>query len=148
MKVFTAPDGREALDLVRKQQIDVVLTDLMMPGMGGGELLKAVKSVSSDSEVVLMTAFGTVGTAVDAMKMGAYDFVEKPLKRAAIVKTVRKAIEKQSLVVENRSLKKRLQKFEKRAFIGNSQVFRRRSEERRVGKECLRPGKSRWAACQ
>ncbi len=123
--VYTALDGREALDMVRKQPIDVVLTDLMMPGLGGDELLKAVKSVSPDVEVVLMTAFGTVGTAVDAMKMGAYDFVEKPLKRAAIVKTVRKAIEKQSLVVENRSLKKRLQKFENRAFIGNSQVFRR-----------------------
>jgi DNA-binding NtrC family response regulator len=125
LEVLTALDGKEALDLVRKRKIDVVLTDLMMPAMGGDELLKAIKAISPDIEVVLMTAFGTVGTAVDAMKVGAYDFVEKPLKRAAIVKTVRKAIEKHSLVMENRSLKQRLSRFEKRAIIGNSQVFRR-----------------------
>jgi DNA-binding NtrC family response regulator len=125
LSVLTSLDGREALDIIRKQPVDVVLTDLMMPGMGGDELLKAIKSISPDIEVVLMTAYGTVETAVGAMKVGAYDFVEKPLKRAAIVKTVRKAIEKHSLVLENRSLKKRLQKFEKRALIGNSQVFRR-----------------------
>jgi two-component system response regulator HydG len=125
LRVLTALDGQEALELVRKHPIDVVLTDLMMPSMGGDELLKAIKSVSPDIEVVLMTAYGTVGTAVDAMKMGAYDFVEKPLKRAAIVKTVRKALEKHSLVIENRSLKNKLLKLEKRALIGNAQVFRR-----------------------
>jgi two-component system response regulator HydG len=124
LEVFTSLDGREALELVRKHQVDVVLTDLMMPGMGGDDLLKAIKSISPDTEVVLMTAYGTVGTAVDAMKTGAYDFVEKPLKRGAIVKTIQKALEKHSLVLENRSLKQRLSKFEKRALIGNSQVFR------------------------
>jgi two-component system response regulator HydG len=125
MRVLTALDGREGLEKVRKHQVDVVLTDLMMPGMGGVELLQTVKTLSPDTEVVLMTAYGTVGTAVDAMKQGAYDFVEKPLKRAAIVKTVQKALEKHSLVVENRTLKKRLKKFEKRTIIGNSPVFRR-----------------------
>ncbi|MCP4599944.1 MAG: sigma-54-dependent Fis family transcriptional regulator [Proteobacteria bacterium] len=124
MRVFTALDGREGLDLVRKHQVDVVLTDLMMPGMGGDDLLQVVKTISPDTEVVLMTAYGTVGTAVEAMKTGAYDFVEKPLKRAAIVKTVIKALEKHSLVVENRTLKKRLKKLEKRSIIGNSPVFR------------------------
>ncbi len=125
MRVFTALDGREGLELVRKHKVDVVLTDLMMPGMGGDDLLQAVKTVSPDTEVVLMTAYGTVGTAVEAMKTGAYDFVEKPLKRAAIVKTVLRAVEKYSLVVENRTLKKRLMKFERRSIIGNSPVFRR-----------------------
>jgi DNA-binding NtrC family response regulator len=124
LDVITSLDGREALELVRKHRVDIVLTDLMMPGMGGDDLLKAIKALSPDTEVVLMTAYGTVGTAVDAMKTGAYDFVEKPLKRTAIVKTIRKALEKHSLVLENRSLKQRLSKFEKRALIGNSQVFR------------------------
>ncbi len=124
MKVMSALDGREGLDIVRKHQVDVVLTDLMMPGMGGDDLLQAVKTVSPDTEVVLMTAYGTVGTAVEAMKKGAYDFVEKPLKRAAIVKTVTKALEKHSLVMENRTLKKRIRKLEKRSIIGNSPVFR------------------------
>ncbi len=123
--VLCALDGKSALDIIRKQPVDVVLTDLMMPNMGGDELLQAIRAVTPETEVVLMTAFGTVGTAVDAMKMGAYDFVEKPLKRASIVKTVRMAYEKRALVLENRSLKKRLSKFEKRALVGNSQVFRR-----------------------
>ncbi len=124
IRVLTALDGREGLEIVRKHQVDVVLTDLMMPGMGGDDLLQAVKTVSPDTEVVLMTAYGTVGTAVEAMKKGAYDFVEKPLKRAAIVKTVLKALEKHSLVVENRTLKQRLKNLEKRSIIGNSPVFR------------------------
>ena len=124
LRVLTALDGKEGLELVRKHQVDVVLTDLMMPGMGGDDLLQAVKTIAPDTEVVLMTAYGTVGTAVEAMKMGAYDYVEKPLKRAGIVKTVQKALEKHSLVMENRTLKKRLMKFEKRSIIGNSPVFR------------------------
>jgi len=128
MRVFTALGGREALDSCRGQQVDVVLTDLMMPGMDGNELLDALKTVTPDTEVVLMTAYGSVESAVAAMKKGAYDFVEKPLKRQMIVKTVRKALEKHSLVVENRTLRKRLMKFEKRTIIGNSPVFRRTLE--------------------
>jgi two-component system response regulator HydG len=128
MRVVTALDGREALDACRAQQVDVVLTDLMMPGMDGNELLDVVKTVTPDTEVVLMTAYGSVESAVAAMKKGAYDFVEKPLKRQMIVKTVRKALEKHSLVVENRTLRKRLMKFEKRTIIGNSPVFRRTLE--------------------
>jgi len=124
-RVFTALSGQEALDLCRNHSVDVVLTDLMMPGMDGNELLEALKTISPDSEVVLMTAYGTVENAVAAMKRGAYDFVEKPVKRQAIVKTVRKAIEKHSLVVENKTLKKRLLKFEKRSIIGNAPSFRK-----------------------
>ena len=89
----------------------MLLTDLMMPGMSGAELLKAAKAVSPETEVVLMTAYGTVETAVQAMKEGAYDFITKPLKRHAIVKVVRKALEKQALVAENRALKERLAEF-------------------------------------
>jgi two-component system response regulator HydG len=128
MKVLTALGGREALDQCRNASVDVVLTDLMMPGMDGNELLDAVKTVSPDTEVVLMTAYGSVESAVAAMKKGAYDFVEKPLKRQMIVKTVRKALEKHSLVLENRTLRKRLMKFEKRTIVGNSPVFRRTFE--------------------
>ncbi|MDD5307755.1 MAG: sigma-54 dependent transcriptional regulator [Deltaproteobacteria bacterium] len=128
MRVLTALDGKEALDLCRSHAVDVLLTDLMMPGMGGSDLLQAVKAVSPDTEVVVMTAYGSVESAVEAMKKGAYDFVEKPLKRSAIVKTLRKAAERHSLVVENRTLRTRLMKFEKRTIIGNSPVFRRTLE--------------------
>jgi CheY-like chemotaxis protein len=83
--VLTAPDARTALDLMRKQRVHVVLTDLMMPGISGMDLLKGIKATSTpETEVVLMTAFGTVETAVEAMKEGAYDFVAKPLKRMQV----------------------------------------------------------------
>ncbi|HEX7452964.1 MAG TPA: response regulator, partial [Polyangiaceae bacterium] len=108
MRVFTADGAKAALELVRRHRVQVVLTDLMMPGTSGAELLRALKEVSPDTEVVLMTAYGTVETAVDAMKEGAYDFVTKPLKRAHVVRIVRNALEKQSLLIENRSLKAQL----------------------------------------
>ena len=128
MRVFTASGGREALDLCRTHSIDVVLTDLRMPGMDGAELLDALRAIAPDTEMVLMTAYGSVEAAVGAMKKGAYDFIEKPFKRRAVVKTVRKALERHSLVVENRTLKQRLMTFEKRSIVGNSPVFRRTIE--------------------
>src|SRR5260370_27041549 len=80
----------------------------MMPGMDGQELLKLARSIRPDVEVVLMTAYATIETAVAAMKEGAYDFITKPLKRHALIKSVQKALEKQALIAENRDLKARL----------------------------------------
>jgi two-component system, NtrC family, response regulator HydG len=107
-RVALASSGAEALEAVRRERPSVVLTDLMMAGMGGDELLRAVKAMAPETEVVLMTAYGTVESAVAAMKDGAYDFITKPLKRQAVVKSVRRAIEKASLVAENRALRARL----------------------------------------
>src|SRR6185369_9250589 len=84
-RVLLAESGRKALDVCRAHRVHVVVTDLMMPGMTGLELLKALETVAPDAEVVLMTAYGTIETAVEAMRSGAYDFVEKPLKRMQIV---------------------------------------------------------------
>jgi DNA-binding NtrC family response regulator len=125
MRVFTADGARAALELVRRHRVQVVLTDLMMPGTSGAELLRALKEVSPDTEVVLMTAYGTVETAVQAMRDGAYDFVEKPLKRMTIVKSVRKAAERQSLVAENRSLRQELKLLTNREIVGQSPALRR-----------------------
>jgi two-component system response regulator HydG len=108
MRVLTATSGQKALELCRTHRVHVALTDLMMPGMDGISVIKALATVSPDTEVVVMTAYGTVETAVSAMREGAYDFVEKPLKRMTIIKSVRKAAERQSLVAENRSLKQEL----------------------------------------
>ena len=102
LRVLTAGSGGEALDIIRREAVSVLLTDLMMPGMSGMDLLRASKSVSPETETVLMTAYGTVENAVEAMKQGAYDFVTKPLKRAHVVRVVGKALEKRSLVQENR----------------------------------------------
>jgi DNA-binding NtrC family response regulator len=125
MRVFTAEGAKSALEVARKHKVQVVLTDLMMPGTNGVELMRALKEVSPDTETVLMTAYGTVETAVQAMRDGAYDFVEKPLKRMTIVKSVRKAAERQSLVAENRSLKQELKLLTTREIVGQSPALRR-----------------------
>src|SRR5690625_242364 len=81
LEVHMAASGKEALDLLREEAIQVLVTDLMMPEMSGVDLLRATRAISPSTEVVMMTAFGTVETAVTAMKEGAYDFLTKPLKR-------------------------------------------------------------------
>jgi len=124
-RVLTAESARRALELARQHKVEVVLTDLMMPGTSGLELMRALKQVHPDLEVVMMTAYGTVETAVQAMRDGAYDFVEKPLKRMTIVKTVRKAAERQSLLAENRSLKSQLRTLTQRPIVGSSPALRR-----------------------
>src|SRR6476469_3090581 len=125
LHVLAATDGNTALDILRKHRVGVLLTDLMMPNTSGMDLLRAAKTIAPETEVVLMTAYGTVETAVDAMKEGAYDFVTKPLKRAHVVRIVRNALEKQSLLVENRSLKAQLAEKRRRAIIGTSLAWRR-----------------------
>jgi two-component system response regulator HydG len=127
-RVATAASGAEALEAIRAERPSVVVTDLMMPGMSGEELLRAVKAVAPEIEVVLMTAYGTVETAVAAMKEGAYDFITKPVKRHAIVKAVRQALEKASLVAENRALRAELEDRAEAAaaggLLGEAPAFR------------------------
>jgi DNA-binding NtrC family response regulator len=125
LRVLTADNAKAALEMARTHKVQVVLTDLMMPGVSGIELLRALKQLSPDTEVVMMTAYGTVETAVQAMREGAYDFVEKPLKRMTIIKSVRKAAERQSLVAENRSLRNEIKLLTRREIIGSSPVLRR-----------------------
>ncbi len=125
IRVLTAEGAKTALEIARTHRVHVVLTDLMMPGTGGVELLRALKQVSPDTEVVVMTAYGTVETAVQAMRDGAYDFVEKPLKRISIVKSVRKAAERQSLVEENRTLRQEIKLLTRREIVGTSPALRR-----------------------
>ncbi|MBK8170089.1 MAG: sigma-54-dependent Fis family transcriptional regulator [Sandaracinaceae bacterium] len=128
-RTLTAESGRAALDLCRQSRVHVVLTDLMMPGMSGIDLIKALETVAPDVEVVVMTAYGTIETAVEAMREGAYDFVEKPLKRMQIVKTVRKARERHALVTENRELKQELSALRTpRSIVGSAQALRRSLE--------------------
>ncbi|MCL2725222.1 MAG: sigma-54 dependent transcriptional regulator [Polyangiaceae bacterium] len=124
MRVLAANDAKHALEQVRNHRVHVVLTDLMMPGTTGLELLRAIKQVQPEVEVVLMTAYGSVEAAVSAMREGAYDFVEKPLKRMTIVKSIRKAAERGRLLEENRSLKNEIKMLTKREIIGSAPAFR------------------------
>jgi two-component system response regulator HydG len=122
-RVLLAASGQAALEMLRAHPVDVVLTDLMMPDMSGQELLRAVRAVAPEAEVVLMTAYGTVEAAVAAMKDGAYDFLTKPLKRHAVLKSVAQALEKRRLVEENRQLRARLAGVEQ-PIIGQSPALR------------------------
>jgi two-component system response regulator HydG len=122
--VLQSESGRDALEVIRQGGIDLVLTDLMMPGMSGIELLKAVRALDPGIEVVVMTAYGKVEVAVEAMKEGAYDFLTKPLKRADLIRCVRKALERQALQQENRHLKQQLAVVGKGEIIGRSQTIR------------------------
>jgi two-component system response regulator HydG len=123
--VRTAASGAEALDVLRRERVAVLVTDLMMPGMDGEELLRAARAVSPETEVVLMTAYGTVEAAVSAMKLGAYDFITKPLKRHAVVKSVRQALERATLVAENRALRAQLAHLGGTAgLVGDAPSFR------------------------
>ncbi|MFO0667974.1 MAG: sigma-54 dependent transcriptional regulator [Polyangiaceae bacterium] len=124
VRVLSATDAKSALDVLRSHHVHVVLTDLMMPGGTGLELLRAVKQLAPQVEVVLMTAYGTVEAAVSAMREGAYDFVEKPLKRHAIVKSVLKAAERGQLLAENQTLRTELERLTKRELVGNSPAWR------------------------
>jgi len=124
--VATAESGAQALEILRRERVAVLVTDLMMPGMSGEALLRAARAVSPETEVVLVTAYGTVEAAVSAMKEGAYDFLTKPVKRHAIVKAVRQALEKADLVAENRALKAQLANLgvSSGSLIGNAPSFR------------------------
>lgn len=124
-RVFPASDGEEALDILRKEFIHLVLTDLKMPKMDGVELLKVAKTIRPEVEVILITGYGTVDTAVTAMKDGAFDYIQKPFKPREILKLVRKAVEKQSLVLENRMLQARIKDFQKvEKIVGRSQAMK------------------------
>src|SRR5882672_11267055 len=128
LTVLSATDGTAGLDVLRKHRVGVLLTDLMMPNTGGMDLLRAAKTIAPETEVVLMTAYGTVETAVEAMKEGAYDFVTKPLKRAHVVRIVKNALDKQALLVENRALRAQLDEKRRREIVGTSLAWRRTME--------------------
>src|SRR5256712_7674691 len=107
-RVILASDGNAALERLQAGGVDLVLTDLKMPGLSGIELLRAVKAIASEVDVILLTAFGTVEEAVKAMKEGAYDFLTKPFQRAQLLRLIRQALERRDLIQQNRALQQRL----------------------------------------
>jgi len=125
-RVVLASDGRAALERVQAGGVDLIVTDLRMPGLTGLELLRAAKAIMPDVDVILLTAFGTVEEAVQAMKNGAYDFLTKPFRREQLIKLVDKALERRDLIEQNKALKKQLEDIRaKGQMIGASPSFRR-----------------------
>jgi response regulator RpfG family c-di-GMP phosphodiesterase len=106
--VRTAEDGAAAVAELNRSRYDMVISDLKMPNMGGLELLKEVATRFPETLTVIMTGFGTVETAIDAMKRGAYDYILKPFKVEEIVHIVQRGIEKRRLSAENLRLREAL----------------------------------------
>ncbi len=124
-RVVVAPDGLEARRALEERTFDVVITDLKMPGMPGMEVLRLVKSRSPDTEVIVMTGYGTVETAVEAMKAGAYEYVLKPFPNETVVLLLRRIEEQRKVLAENRSLKEQLGRATRlEGLIGTSRAMR------------------------
>jgi two-component system NtrC family response regulator/two-component system response regulator HydG len=119
--VSAAHDARAGLSLLEKTEADVVLTDLKMPGMDGLELLGHIKEIRPETMVILMTAYGTVKTAVRAMKLGAEDYLGKPIDIEELEVILQKTLEKKRLLEEARSLRERVsQKYKFENLVGES----------------------------
>ena len=108
-QVFTAENGPQALEIIQREGLRIVITDLVMPGMDGIELMKSAKEMSSNIEVIIITAYGSIPTAITAMREGAYDYIEKPFcpERAELL--IEKLVEHQGLIKENISLHQKLE---------------------------------------
>lgn len=120
-EVTLAEDGQKAQELLTKKTFDMIISDLQMPHVTGIELLKHVKDFYPDTVFMLITAFGTTETAVEAMKMGAYDYLTKPFKIDEVRLNIQNALRTKNLEVENRVLKKELVKeYSFQNMVGNS----------------------------
>lgn len=104
-RVITAADGSGGLEAFQHESVDLVLTDIRMPQMEGIELLTRLKAMQPDLPVIILTAFGTIDSAVEAMRLGAFDYLTKPFSRDQLRASVRKALEVAELRSENRSLR-------------------------------------------
>ena len=107
-EVFTASNGLEGFEFLKKNPVDLIISDIQMPEMSGLELLSKVKEVDPDMVMIMITAFGSTEIAVEAMKRGAYDYIQKPFKIDEVKIVITQALEKRTLKIENQQLKKEL----------------------------------------
>ncbi|GAB2779120.1 sigma-54-dependent transcriptional regulator [Salinimicrobium soli] len=122
-EVEEAADGLEGIEKIREQEYDLVLCDIKMPKMDGVEVLEAVKKLKPEIPIVMISGHGDLDTAVNTMRMGAFDYISKPPDLNRLLNTVRNALDRKELVVENTRLKKKVSKnFE---MIGESEEISR-----------------------
>jgi len=125
-EVQQAYRGEEGLERIRERNFDLVLTDLSMPGMDGLGLLKSVKTIAPDTGVIIITGYGTIDSAVRAMKHGATDYITKPIRAPQLRLVVSKALATHDLMVENKYLRSRLQeKYSPSRVVGQSAAMRK-----------------------
>lgn len=117
--VDTASDGSDAVEMVDKTIYDFILCDLKMPNMGGIDFLSKARDKLWASTVIMMSAYGSIDLALEAMKQGAYDFISKPFKTDEVLLALKKAEERESLKRENRWLKERIRKIQENYSFGN-----------------------------
>lgn len=120
-EVDLAEDGISGLELLKTKSYNIILCDIKMPQMDGLEVLEKIIEEQYDTQVIMITGHGTVDTAVEAIKKGAYDFIEKPLDLNRLLITIRNAGDKSNLITETRALKKKVSK--KYQMIGDSEVM-------------------------
>ena len=108
-EVATTNNPLEAEELIRKGKFDVTIVDLKMPGKDGIEVLDAIKKLDEDMPVIMMTAYGTVESAVETMKKGAFDYITKPFRKEQILYTIDRAMKWVALKKENKMLKEKLE---------------------------------------
>ncbi len=126
--VFEAENGQEGLDLLKANQYDLVFCDIKMPILDGMEVLEAIKKTENDTPFIMISGHGTIETAVEAIRKGAFDFIEKPLDLNRILVTLRNANERVSLVEETKVLKSTIKKIKGSAIIGESEGILRIKE--------------------
>jgi two-component system response regulator AtoC len=108
-QVFTAEDGHQTLEILEKERPDIVIADLVMPGMDGIELMKRAKDMLPNVEVIIITAYGSIPTAISAIREGAYDYIEKPFCPERVELLIEKLVKHQRLIEENYSLQQKLE---------------------------------------
>ena len=118
-QVETAADGLEALQMIERTFYDFILCDIKMPNMDGMKFLKSARDKIRASTVIVMSAYGTIDTAIEAMKLGAYDYISKPFKSDEVHMALKKAEERENLKKENRWLKERIRKIDSEIHFGN-----------------------------
>ena len=120
-KVSTAANGKDAIDILERSKFDILLLDLKMPDCKGTELLPKIKKLDPDNIVIMMTAYGTIKTAVEAVKLGAYDFITKPFELEEVRMIIQKALEMKQLSSENEKLREILsESVVLKGIVGNS----------------------------
>ena len=117
-EIYQASDGKKGLDLIKKESFDLVLCDIKMPKVDGIELLQRTRKTNLTLPFIMLTGHGNIETAVESMKLGAYDFISKPPDLNRLINSVRNALEKNELVTENKILRQKVAK--KYEIIGNS----------------------------
>ena len=123
-RILLADNPKVAFELLAIENVDIIIADVIMPEMDGMEFLKRIKREHQEIEVLLLTGFGTIEMAVLAIREGAYDFIPKPFKRVTVLQAIEKAIEKQTLLRENKFLKEQLEQNRgKRRIIGKSKAI-------------------------